>query len=898
MGLYHLEKLFNPGSVAVIGASPLTTSIGHAIMRNLLEGGFQGPIVPINPKYTAIENLRCFATIGDVPEPVELAVIATPMATVAGVVRECAQAGVKGAVIISAGGREIGPAGLQIEHEIEAEARKGGMRLVGPNCIGILCPKSRLNASFAARMPYSGKLAFISQSGAVCAAMLDLSLKERMGFSYFISVGSMLDVDFGDLVDYLGDDADVSSILLYVESLTNIRKFMSAAREVSRVKPIVVLKAGRSPAGARAAASHTGALAGEDAVYDAAFRRAGIARVHTLEDFFDCAELLAKQTLPAGARVVVISNSGGPGVMAADAAAEYGLELGSLSKSTLQKLNAMLPPHWSHGNPIDLLGDADATRYAQAVTCCFEQKDMHGMLVILNMRAMLDSGEVARALADCLKARRYPVFAAWMGGRDVEEGIEILNQAGIPTYSTPDRALRAFKYLYNYSRNLDMLQQIPARFQQRLTPNMQHARQMVDLGLQRPTGNLTEVETKTLLACYGIPVNNTQVAASPAEALELARSMGYPVVLKINAPEIQHKTEMGGVRLNLNDDAAVIQAWEGIMARARARKPAIVIDGMTVQPMIQQADVEIMLGARRDPLFGPIVLFGLGGVFAELLGDHALGLVPLNQTLARMLMEETRAFKILQGYRNLPPANLELLEEMIVSLSTLMIDFPEICELDLNPVLIRDGHTWVVDAGARVQPSDLAAPHHLVISPYPRHYESQVTTRRGLELQIRPVKPEDAPLLLDLFEGLSEQSRYYRFFSIKQTLSGKMLIRFSQLDYDRHMALAAFTSSADPESMLGLVQLISDPDHNRAEFSMVVGDTWQGHGIGSILLAKILEVAKDYKIKRVVGMVLPENKPMLALGRKLGFGVTRDLKSGDSVLSIEPCSNETVNTSH
>jgi acetyltransferase len=891
MGLYHLERIFDPKTVAVIGASPKKGTIGHAIVKNLVEGGYEGKILPVNPKYSDIEGIRCYKAVSEAKKDVDLAVIATPMATVTGIVGDCVQAGVGSAVIISAGGREIGEEGRKIEEEIDRQARKGGLRIVGPNCMGVIRPGKKFNASFAARMPYRGNLAFISQSGAICSAMLDLSLKQKMGFSYFVSIGSMLDVDFGDLVDYLGDDPEVKSILLYVESLTNIRKFMSAVREVSRVKPVVVLKAGRSPAGAKAAASHTGAMAGEDAVYDAAFKRGGIARVRTLEDFFDCAELLAKQSPPRGPRLVVITNSGGPGVMAADAAAEYGLEMVSLSDETIKNLNEILPPHWSHGNPVDLLGDATAERYAGVATCCFTHREIDGMLVILNPQAMTDPADVAGAMAESLKNRPYPVFAAWMGGKDVEEGIEILNRGGIPTYSTPERAVRSFMYLYHYFMNLKMLQEIPSQLPQVVEPDKEKARQIVEEGLKREKGTLTEVESKRLLASYGVEVNRTEQASSVEEALELAREIGYPLVMKVNSTEISHKTEAGGVKVDLLGEDDIRKAYDEIMEGARAYNPDAAIQGVSLQPMIRNPDVEILLGAKRDESFGPVILFGMGGIFAEILEDRALGLPPLNQTLARRLMEETRVFRILKGYRNRPAADLELLEQMLVCLSHLLVDFPQIEEMDMNPVIVKDGRPCAVDARVIVRDSEVPSPQHLVVSPYPEQYESREVTQDGAEILVRPIKPEDAPLLVELFDTMSQRSRYYRFFSRKKALSREMLVRLTQVDYARHIALVALHREDGKEKMLGVARVISGPDRNRAEFSIAVGDPWQGKGIGRKLMERALEVAVDYGIKKVQGEVLAENKQMLALGRKLGFKMSRDGDAGDYLLTFEISEN-------
>jgi len=794
---------------------------------------------------------------------------------------------VKSAIIISAGGKETGPKGQKIEKEIDRIARKGSIRILGPNCMGIIRPGKKLNASFAAHMPYQGNLAFISQSGAICSAILDLSIKERMGFSYFVSIGSMMDVDFGDLIDYLGNDADVKSILLYIESLTNIRKFMSAAREVSRVKPIVVVKAGRSPAGAKAAASHTGALAGEDAVYDAAFKRAGIVRVRNLEDFFDCAELLAKQAFPKGPRIVVVTNSGGPGVMAADAVTECGLELVTLSEETLKELDEVLPPHWSRSNPIDLLGDAGPDCYVRVADLCFKRCNMDGMLVILNLQAMTDPADVASALAGAFKEQSYPVFTAWMGGKGVEPGIEILNREGIPNYDTPERAVRSFMYLYHYAKNLEMLQEIPSRLPQGMNPEKKEAERIIDLGLKRPNGILTEVESKMLLASYGIAVNRTEPAGSLVEALQLAGEIGYPLVMKILSTEITHKTEAGGVKVGLRSDDDIRQAYGQILAGAKAYDPDAAVAGVTLQPMIQNPDAEILLGAKRDESFGPVILFGLGGIYAEVIGDRAIGLPPLNQTLAQRLMEGTRVFRILEGYRNRPPANLALLEQILVSLSHLLVDFPQIAELDMNPVIVKNGSPCAVDARVIVKAFNVPSPQHLVLSAYPEQYEFREVTRDGLEIFVRPVKCEDAPLLLELFGNMSRRSRYYRFFASKQALSREMLVRLTQVDYDRHIAMVALRTENGSEKMVGVARVIRGPDEQRAEFSVVVGDRWQRKGIGRRLVERALEAARDYGIRRVQGNVLSENKEMLGLAQVLGFEIMWDADAGDYLLTIE-----------
>jgi acetyltransferase len=608
----------------------------------------------------------------------------------------------------------------------------------------------------------------------------------------------MLDVDFGDLVDYLGNDPEVNSILLYIESIPNLRKFMSAARSVSRVKPIVVLKAGRSPAGARAAASHTGAMVGEDAVYDAAFKRAGIVRVKTIGELFDCAELMAKQPRPKGPRLGIITNAGGPGVMAADALAEYGVEPSRLEPGTIEQLNELLPPFWSHSNPIDVLGDASPERYAKAVDICLKAKELNGLLLILTAQGMTDPAEVAALLTQKLKAKTCPVFASWMGGMEVEKGRDILNHAGIPTYDNPEPAVKAFMYMHEYSCNLQILQEIPPKLARELHFDRGWARAIIDEELKSGNGILSKIESKSLLTAYGIPVIHTEVATSVEEAKRLATHMGYPIVVKIHSPDIVHKTEAGGVQLDLCSAADVSVAYRKTIKN---------------------------LGAKRDVNFGPVILFGMGGVLTELLKDWAIGLPPLNRSLARKLMESTRAYSLLKGYRNKPGANLVLLEEMIIRLSQLVEDFPEIIELDMNPVIINEGRPIAADARVIFRPAEVSAPLHLVISPYPTQYEYREVIKDGLAVFIRPIKPEDAPSFLDLFHTLSPTSVYYRFFSPMKSLSAPMLARFTQIDYDREIALVALQEERPEGKMLGVARVIGDPRGGSKAFGKMPPDS-------------------------------------------------------------------------
>ncbi len=694
----------------------------------------------------------------------------------------------------------------------------------------------------------------------------------------------MLDVDFGDMIDYLGNDSSAKSILLYIESLTNFRKFMSAARSVSRIKPIIVLKSGRSAAGARAAASHTGAMAGEDAVYDAAFKRAGIVRVDTIEELFDCAELMAKQPRPRGPRLAILTNGGGPGVMATDTLARYGQEPAPLDPDTMQKLNVFLPSFWSRGNPIDILGDASAERFGRSIEVCLNSKNLDGVLVILAPQALTDPLSVAETLAAAMQERRYPVFACWMGGKRIATAVDVLNAAGIPTYDTPERAVRAFLYMVEYTRNLEMLLEVPPKMTGHMVFDQEKARKLIAAAPAQEF--LPETDSKEILAAYGLPVIRTEIALTEAQASRIGREMGYPLVMKVHSADITHKTDAGGIRLDLRCDADVCEAYNQIISSARRYKPDARIEGVTIQPYFSNPDFEILMGAKRDPNFGPVILFGMGGIYTEVLKDRALGLPPMNRLLARRLMQQTKAYALLQGYRNRPAADMERLEEMIIRLSELLIDFPEIAELDMNPVLIKDGNPVAVDARILVSPLEVPSSLHLVIGPYPEEDESHMVSVDGRRIFIRPVKPEDAPLFTALFKVLSPTTIYYRFFGMLKELKPEMLARFTQIDYDREIALVAIDEDWETDRMLGVARIIGDPDGKTGEFAVLVGDAWQGQGIGSSLLEKCLSIAEKQGFQTVHGIVLHENRNMLALGKKLGFGIKRDADSGDNELVI------------
>jgi acetyltransferase len=874
-----LDCFFKPESVAVIGASEKEGSFGSMLVQNLVRGGFPGSILPVNRNYSQIHGLTAHAAITALPAPADLAIIAIPIKDVPEIIKKCGRAGIRAAIIVSAGGWEIGPQGKVIEDAIQEEAVKAGVRYLGPNSMGLLCPPARLNASFAPHMPPAGSLAFISQSGALCRSVLGWSTAKNIGFSHFISVGSMTDLDFGDLIDFLGNEEKARAIILYMENLTQHRKFMSAARSVSRVKPIIVVKAGRSQAGARAAASHTGAMVGEDAAYTAAFRRAGIIRVDTVGQLFDCAEALGKVKLPAGGGLGIITNAGGPGVMTVDALGRWRMEPASLEPKTLAKLEEILPPYWSRSNPVDILGDASPDRYLQVVRLALRAPEFAGLVIILSPQSLTDPSGVARALAPELQDQGRPVFAVWMGGEEVAEGVQLLNDAGIPTFETPEQAVDTFMEMYFYSRHLGLLQETPPQMAQELHINTRTARTYIEQCLDRQATILTELESKAILSAYGIPMNHTVAAASSPEAVSAARGLGFPVTLKINSPDITHKAEAGGVRINIHSEPEVLAAFHEIIEESRAHRPAARILGVTVQEQEKSPDCELLIGSKYDRDFGPLILFGAGGSLTEVLQDVTVDLPPLNLLLARRLIEKTRVVKMLQGYRNLPPVNLDRLSEILVRVSQLVTDFPEISELDINPLSVIGGRFVALDARLVLARSTVPAPRHLIIAPYPNQYESHWMMRDGTPLLLRPMKPEDEPLVSDFYGKCSEETIYFRYFRQIKKWTHEMLIRFTQNDYDRELGLMAIGQPPGPEVMLGVSRLVMDANRETAEFAVIVADQWQGKGLGPKLVEEVIGIAKENRVKLLWGEVLSSNKTMLDLVKRLGFTLIRQMEA-------------------
>jgi acetyltransferase len=874
----HLDKIFNPKSIAIIGASDEEGSVGYALMKNFIDLGFEGKVYPVNIHKTEILGLKAYQSVEQIPEPVDLAVIATPAKTVPEIVEQCGKAGIKGLIIISAGFKEVGAEGKALEDKILEIKNKYGLRIIGPNCLGIIRPSVKLNATFINKTPKSGNIAFISQSGALGSAILDWAIHENIGFSNFVSVGSMLDVDFGDLIDYFGTDPKTRSILMYIEGLTDARKFMSAARHFARTKPVIVVKAGKYTESAKAAASHTGSLTGEDVIYDAAFKRAGIVRVEEIADLFNCAEVLGMQPLPNGPNLVIITNAGGPGVMATDALIARGGKLAKLSPKTMEYLNSILPHYWSKGNPVDILGDAKADRYKAVLEACLNDENVDGVVIIYTAQAVAEPVEIAKSIVEVCKNRGYQsktILTSFMGTGAVEEANRIFNQNSIPTYSTPEQAVKTYLYMYQYKRNLELLYETPEELPVDVAPPKRPIMVIMRNAAMENRELLNEAEAKKLLEYYDFPVVKTAVAKTPEEAAAIALQIGYPVVLKILSPQIIHKTEAGGVILDINSEAELREAFECVIERAKKYNPNAEILGVTVQPMVKKRGYEVIVGAKTDPLFGPVILFGMGGIGVELFKDFSIGLPPLNQTLVRRLMEETKVYQLLKGYRNVPPANLKLLEELIVRFSQLLIDFPQLKEVDINPLLIDENDASIIDARIVIDREKIfqkLEPHqHLVISPYPKKYETLWKMRDGRTVLLRPIKPEDEPLWLEMFRNFSEESIRFRFFQIIKDTPHEVRVRYCNIDYDREIAIVAELTENGQRKILGVVRVSLEPDRKSGEIAFIVADPWQGLGLGTKMVDYTIEICKDMGVETIYGIMLPDNHRAINLTRKMGF---------------------------
>jgi acetyltransferase len=877
-----LENLFTPQSVALIGATDREGTVGRTVLENLLSGPIRRKTYAVNPNRTEVLGLCSYPKIGDVPEKVNLALVVTPARSVPDVIGECVDAGVRAAIVISAGFKERGAEGALLEVRIQEQLRRGTMCLIGPNCLGVMNPGVGLNATFAKDLARAGNVAFLSQSGALLTAILDWSLEEQVGFSAIVSTGSMLDVGWGDLIDFFVDDPATESILLYMESVGDARSFLSAAREVALRKPIIVIKAGRTAAASKAASSHTGALTGSDEVFDAALRRCGVLRVQRISDLFHMAEVLGRQPRPKGPRLTILTNAGGPGVLATDALLATGGELATISDASLQALDLLLPPYWSHANPIDILGDADPERYSKALEIAVKDPNSDGLLVILAPQGMTDPAQVAEALKAHGKIHGKPVLASWMGGKAVATGITALNVAGIPTFSYPDTAVQAFTYMWNFSYNLRGLYETPSLTEDLESLGEAQSRVRSMLVKVRAAGRtiLTEAESKEVMAQYGIPTVETRVARSESDAVARAQAIGFPVVLKLHSETITHKSDVGGVRLNLQNVEAVRQAYGEIESGVRNKAMPADFLGVTVQPMLKLDGYELIVGSSVDDQFGPVILFGSGGQLVEVYGDRALALPPLNTTLATRLMEQTRVFRALQGVRDRAAVDLATLEKVLVRFSRLVIDQPWIKEMDVNPLLASPVRIIALDARIVLQSPETAEDRlpRPAIRPYPAQYVCPWRMQDGTQVLLRPIRPEDEPAMVKFHEKLTDRSVYLRYFhmdKLNSRIAHNRLVQRCFIDYDREMALVAETMNRENagHEIIAVGRLTRTHGIQDAEVAVLVTDQYQHAGLGTELLARLIQIARDEKVDRMVATILLENVAMRALVLRCGFQI-------------------------
>lgn len=888
MSRHYLTPLFAPQSVAVFGASDRVDAVGQIVFHNMLESGFQGALYPVNSRVAEVQGRRAYAEIADIEGPVELAVIATPPQTVPGIIEACGRHGVKAAVIITAGFGEIGPEGRELERQVLENAREYGIRLVGPNCLGVMRPGIGLNATFNHGGANTGNLALVSQSGALCTAILDWAQVNDVGFSSVVSMGSSADVDFGEILDYLVSDPHTRSILMYIEGIRESRRFMSSLRAAARVKPVILIKVGRHEAGSKAAMSHTASLVGSDDAFDAAVRRAGVVRVQTVTQLFSAAKALSCGFHPSGNRLAIVTNGGGPGVMATDRASDLGLQMAELSEATLARLNEVLPSNWSHGNPVDVIGDAQADRYRHAVAACLEDPNVDGVLTILTPQAMtkpLAAAEVVIGLAD---QYNKPLLTCWMGESQVAESRKLFAHAKKPNFRTPEPAVEVFSYLSDYYQNQKLLMQMPGPLSHHLEPDVEGARMVIEGALQDKRRVLSEMESKAVLSAFHIPAAQTMIARSPNEALLIAQQLGFPVAMKVNSRDITHKSDVGGVMLNLANAQAVRAAYHEITDNIGRNCPGAHMDGIAIQPMIvKKHGRELMVGVIRDPVFGPVITFGAGGTMVEVMGDASTALPPLNGFLARDLIARTRVARLLGAFRNLPPADVAALESVLLRVSEMVCELPMLVEMDINPLIVDEQGALAADARIVVefrQPSvDRYA--HMAIYPYPTHLVSHWQLADGTDITIRPIRPEDAELVQDFVRNLSEQTRYFRFMNSVQELSQAMLVRFTQIDYSREMALVAVTEVHGREIEQGVARFSINPDGESCEFALVIADPMRGKGLGQKLMNGLMDAARSKGLKVIEGEVLRNNADMLHLMERMGFEIAAN-PDDDSIKTV------------
>ncbi len=880
MNRHFLDQIFAARHVAVIGASDTENSLGSIVFRNLREAGFEGDLFPVNPNRDEVQGFKAWPDLASIGADIDLAVITTPASTVAGVLKQCGEEGVAGALILSAGFAELGPGGKRRQQTLLEIAREYKIRLIGPNCLGIMRPSQKLNATFSRHNAEPGNLALISQSGAICTAILDWAEGQGIGFSVVASMGNAADVDFGDLLDFLAMDPKTRSILLYVEGVHQARRFMSGLRSAARMKPVIVIKSGRHTEGSKAAMSHTGSIVGRDDVFDAALERAGVVRADSIYNLFSAARILSSGYRAEGNRLAIVTNAGGPAVMATDRAVELDIRIAELAPSTLEKLDQVLPDYWSHGNPIDLLGDAGPDRYQAAVRACLDDDEADAILVMLTPQAMTDIDGTARAVSELASGSRKPILTCWMGDVQVGNARNHFADAHIPHFTTPEAAVEAFGYLAAYARNQRLLMQVPGPLTDRTPPDLKSARMIIQNVIAEGRLTLSTLESKAIMSAFRIPVTASARAATPGEALVAAGSVGYPVAMKIDSPHITHKSDVHGVRLNISSPEHVRNAYLHMIDQAKRLRPDARIDGVTVEKMYDSPyGRELLVGVLRDPIFGPVISFGSGGTRVEILNDRSVALPPLNRVIISGMIERTRVARLLQEFRNMPAVDLKALEKVLLRVSEMICELPEIKEMDINPLIVDERGLMAVDARISVGHPDTAIGRyeHVAIHPYPAHLVQQVQMPDGVTLTIRPIRPEDAEIEREFVRNLSPQSRYFRFMQAVSELTQAMLVRFTQIDYDREMALIAVKDNDDgSETQVAVARYTVNPDKDSCDFALTVADDWQGRGIGSRLMRELMDVARSRGLTVIEGEVLGDNQNMLALMDRLEFGIRTD----------------------
>ncbi|MGB5253586.1 MAG: bifunctional acetate--CoA ligase family protein/GNAT family N-acetyltransferase [Sedimenticolaceae bacterium] len=877
MKKHYLSKVFEPRSVAIVGASDRTSSVGAQVLRNMRESGFQGDLYPVNPKHDQVQGLKAYASIQDIDHSIDLVVIAVPAQAIPQVMRDCGESSVGAVVVLSAGFVEVGKAGLTLQRAIVDIARTHDIRLVGPNCLGVMRPSVGLNATFAKSRVETGRVALVAQSGAFCTALLDWANSNGFGFSAVASLGATADVGFGDVLDFLAVDAETQSILLYVEGIADARSFISGLRVAARLKPVIVVKSGRSESGTRAAVSHTGALVGSDKVFDAAIQRAGAVRVLTVNQLFAAAQTLASDTRVEGPRLAIVTNGGGPGVMAADRASDLGVPMAGLADTTIERLSAILPAHWSHSDPVDILGDADSERYRGTTEIVLADKNVDGVLVLLTPQAMTNPTACAEAVISAAAKAHKPVLACWMGEKLVDQGRRLFAKAGIPHFTSPEGGVDAFGYLACYRRNQAALLQAPAPLSKHREPDVEGARLIIEHAIAERRYTLSNTEAKAVLRAFHIPTTPSINVDSAADALVAAESLGLPVAMKINSPDISHKSDVGGVRLNIHEPRSVRTTFREIMESVKAQRPEARISGVSIEPMLERPHArEIMIGIAHDQVFGPVISFGAGGTAVEVFADSQVALPPLNEYLSTELIRRTRAARFLGRFRNLPEADMGKLTDALQRISEIACELPQVQELDVNPMLVDEDGVVAVDARIVVaEPETSTARYgHMAIHPYPTELETSWQLPDGTDICVRPIRPEDAEIEQDFVQNLSPESKYFRFMQSVDKLTPLMLARFTQIDYDREMALVAVLNQHTSDArILGVARYISNPDRQSCEFALTVADAWQRKGVGRQLMQRLMAVARDRGIEIFQGEVLSNNTKMLRLCEQLGFHV-------------------------